>query len=209
MKIFVIGFNKTATTSLHYLFLRNGKKSQHEKKWNLEKYDCFSDGDTKTINVVNLYEKYPSSIFILNTRNLRHWLTSRFKHGSATLHSNIKNLEEKGYFNWAYPPTVQLTKKWIKEREEFYTNTLNFFIDKPDKLIIVNIDKPNWIEFLCDALHLKCKTLSPKNVRISSNNIDEINTVINETFDDLNYDIEQQNSVFINSDLINLYKNNL
>ena len=39
-KYFVIGFNKTATTTLHNLFLKNNLKSQHKKSqfWDTSKY---------------------------------------------------------------------------------------------------------------------------------------------------------------------------
>ena len=42
-KIFVIGFNKTASTTLHKLFKVNNLKSQHATTWDLANYDCFSD----------------------------------------------------------------------------------------------------------------------------------------------------------------------
>ena len=44
-KIFVIGFNKTATTTFHKLFLANKLKSEHKTVWHPEKFDCFSDGE--------------------------------------------------------------------------------------------------------------------------------------------------------------------
>ena len=43
-KIFLIGRNKTATTSIHRLFIYNIIKSLHWYKWfNIEKYDAFTD----------------------------------------------------------------------------------------------------------------------------------------------------------------------
>ena len=39
-KYFVIGFNKTATSTFHNLFLKNNLKSQHITKWEIEKYKC-------------------------------------------------------------------------------------------------------------------------------------------------------------------------
>ena len=97
-KIFVIGFNKSATKTFHNLFLENNLNSQHYgKSWDLEKYDCFSDnGNNRDIH--NLYEKFPNSIFILNTRRLDKWLISRFKHGY-----HMKKINNKE--NWAYPCT--------------------------------------------------------------------------------------------------------
>ena len=80
-KIFVIGFNKTATTSIHKLFIKNNLLSQHNgDKWDLDSYQCFSDnGDLRNFKELN--ETYENSIFILNTRKLKNWIISRFKYG--------------------------------------------------------------------------------------------------------------------------------
>ena len=45
-KYFVIGFNKTATTTFHNIFLENNLRSQHvtpnKGGWvKMDKYDCF------------------------------------------------------------------------------------------------------------------------------------------------------------------------
>ena len=60
-KIFVLGFNKTASTTFHNLFSQLGYKSQHnDGPWDLDKYDCFSDnGDLQDLKA--LY-KFPDSI---------------------------------------------------------------------------------------------------------------------------------------------------
>ena len=48
-KIFVIGFNKTGTTTIHHLFTSNKLKSIHDVNWDphLETYMCFSDAGDK------------------------------------------------------------------------------------------------------------------------------------------------------------------
>ena len=87
-KIIFVGFNKTASSSIHKLFLENNYKSKHtvhnfEKE--IQKYDVLSDPGNlndieHVINYKNIYRKYPQSIFILNTRSLHDWLISRSKH---------------------------------------------------------------------------------------------------------------------------------
>ena len=80
-KYFVIGFNKTATTSFHHLFLKNNLTSQHAGGiWDTDKFKCFSDNGNLN-NYKELDLKYENSIFILNVRHLDKWLISRFKHG--------------------------------------------------------------------------------------------------------------------------------
>ena len=76
-KIFVIGFNKTASSTLHKLFKVNNLKSQHTTNWDLPNYDCFSDNGNLN-DFKKLDNLYKDSIFILNTRNLTNWLSSRF-----------------------------------------------------------------------------------------------------------------------------------
>ena len=82
-KYFVIGFNKTATTTFHNLFLQNNLKSQHMKSryWDTSTYDCFSDITSGDNIWKNLDKIYTDAVFILNIRNLDKWLISRFKHG--------------------------------------------------------------------------------------------------------------------------------
>ena len=102
-KIFVIGFDKCGTTSLHRFFERSGLKSIHYDGGRLpimmadnlasgkrviagyEDYDAFSDLDSlcqhgRTRNLENfhvLVEQEPDSQFILNVRNADRWLESR------------------------------------------------------------------------------------------------------------------------------------
>ena len=80
-KIFVIGFNKTGTTSFDDLFKNLGINSIHDTIPVMEiidKYDAFTDGEHP--NFSEYFEKYPDSLFILNTRPMKNWLISRYKH---------------------------------------------------------------------------------------------------------------------------------
>ena len=128
-KYFVIGFNKTATVTFHNLFCENKLKSQHDgSKWETDKYTCFSDnGNLRNYRELDL--KYKNSIFILNVRELDNWLISRFKHG----------LRRGKKPNWAYPCTREKCIKWVNEREKFHMEILDYFTERPKKIIIVNI----------------------------------------------------------------------
>jgi len=37
-----------------------------------------------------------------------------------------------------------LTNTWISDRERHYKDILDFFADKPNQLLIINIEKPKW-----------------------------------------------------------------
>lgn len=122
-KIFVIGFNKTATTSIAHLCCLNGFKSQHgfvvyewsheEQKvkrlkqfetslWRTEDHSIQVFADGRSIyEFKKLDKKYKNSVFILNTRPLKSWLLSRFMNRARTFgkgkpaHHNVYNKPNK------------------------------------------------------------------------------------------------------------------
>jgi hypothetical protein len=205
-KYFVIGFNKTATTTFHDLFTVNNLKSQHATKWEVDKYTCFSDNGNFN-NFKKLDTDYPNSIFILNIRRLDEWLISRFKHGES---DRIKP-------NWAYPCSEQLCIAWIYERENYYRVILEYFKNKTNKLIIVCIDKENWLDYISTELGFKIKNVKPKNVHVTNknnkNHINIINTV-NSVLNKLKYDnYSRENILFTDINLtdtyLKIYKNNI
>jgi hypothetical protein len=148
-KIFVIGFNKTGTTSFHDLFLNEKIKSSHCVQPVLKminKYDAFTDGVHYDFH--EYYNKYPEGLFILNTRPIKKWLVSRFKHvyKDPTGFFKATNAWQRRIKSEAklWPPNNTITNYWIEEREYHYENVLRFFDDKPHKLLIVNIERAGW-----------------------------------------------------------------
>ena len=248
-KYFCIGFNKTATTTLHNLFIKNKLKSIHGKSevWDTSKYDCFSDitsGDTSW----KKYDKeFKNAIFILNVRELDKWLISRFKHGIRRLHkfqelkknneilikkvSNLygngmdnlleaKNLLEKShneidkiiFKHWAYPCTHELCRDWINLREKVHKEILDYFSEQPNKIIIVNIDREGWINYLCRQLNFKKNPSHARNategkrVRETDDEHNNIIKIVNETLEQLNYDKKTILFPIESADLLKKYK---
>jgi len=224
-KYFGVGFNKTATTTLHSLFKYNGVPSWHDvqSEWDTDKYCAFFDGrkavgcpingvspDSEiSIPSIKKYLKYPASIFILQTRPLDDWLISRFKHGHSRTRATKKN------HNF-WPPSTELARRWISARQKHHMNVLEFFRDMSEKLIIVDISKQNWMDWLCGCLEFKKNPPNIKNnARSVERNIAErIMNIVNTTFDGLGYDQEQQKQSLVDSstdikNLIKNYKNNL
>ena len=152
-KIFVIGCNKTATGTLHSLFLRNGLTSLHHPRWNWQKgqFQCYSDGG-QLQDLPAIYARYPNAIYILNTRSLEGWLSSRFKMGIA-----------QPAHKWAWPMTREQIVKWITLRRTHHEKVLRFFRTHPGRLIIVNIDRPGWIPYLCGQLNIQAKPIAKVN----------------------------------------------
>jgi hypothetical protein len=140
-KIFVIGFNKTGTCSFHHFFRANHLKSQHAKKWNPTSYDCFSDNGQLN-NFKKLAVEHPNSVFILNTRALDEWVISRFRHGARFKKA------------WAYPPSAMKCVNWIQDREQHHKKILEYFVNAPARIFIVNIDQPNWLNYVANMLGL-------------------------------------------------------
>lgn len=223
-KYFCIGFNKTATTTLHYLFKYNEVPSWHDVQynWDTDKYCAFSDGKNSvgcpingvpagseiSIPSIKKYLEYPNSIFILQTRPLGDWLISRFKHG----HEQIRGTKKNHPF---WPPSTELARRFISARQKHHMNVLEFFRDMPEKLIIVDISKQNWQGWLCERLEFKVKpTVIKKNSRSMRKEVaDLIINTVSTTFKDLGYNQEQQRQSLVNAtdikDLIKSYNNNL
>lgn len=205
-KYFVIGFNKTATTTFHELFLKNNLSSRHRgsSSWEVEKYTCFTDNGNNE-NYKELDLKYENSIFILNTRHLDKWLISRFKHGLSQYAGMFPGFKGKEP-NWAYPYTRKLCVKWINDREKFYMEILDYFSKSPNKLIIVNIEREGWINYVCSQLNFKNDNIESKNInKTSYRNEDhkKICELVDKTLEEMEYN--KKTTLFPNKELIDKY----
>ena len=214
MKIFVIGYNKCASSTMHNIFVHNGYKSYHQgcqykiRKWTdvLDSYDVFLD-IAPDINLIDkLHKKYKDSLYILNTRPLNKWLISRAEHG---VRGYIKN--GKHAF---FPLSEKLITSWTNSRNNHNMDILKYFMDTPDKLIVLNIDNKNWIDFLTNKLKLKNKNIESKNIHNSSKYNNEIKELIKQTFNKLKYKKEQMEALISSNNFntyyyIKLYINNL
>jgi len=170
-KIFCIGLNKTGTSSLHEAFKILGFRSvhydcnegkikdiisdNHKNKNNLlsgiEHYNAYSDWNHPSIN--HLYKEfdkqYPNSKFILNTRNLEDWLISREKHVKKK--PNLKELQKK------YPSSAWFNidkKAWKKEWIELHKEIKDYFKDRPNDFLIIDVPKGEGWEKLCPFLEV-------------------------------------------------------
>jgi len=157
-KIFIIGFNKTGTKTLDTYFKKNkipsihwakGQLAQqikhnHEKGIelliNYKRFIVFSDmEDFSNLNYAHvtyfkeLDKTYPDSKFILNIRDVDNWIESRNNHSRGRY---LKILCQK----------LNLTKQELNQKwkDDFYNhkkNVITYFSDKPNKLLIYDIEK--------------------------------------------------------------------
>jgi hypothetical protein len=170
-KVFLIGFNKTGTSTYHHM-LKKYIKSSHETTWTsisksrddlhfynyFKNYDAYSDGETPDFR--NLYSKYPNAKFILNTRNINKWLYSRIKHiyanypnfrnSSLDIDWNINKDKDKGI------------KSWIFKRNNYYYDLFNFFKGK-DNFLMIDIEDENMLDKLNNFLNFNIKEIKMKN----------------------------------------------
>jgi hypothetical protein len=149
-KIFGIGLNKTGTTSLtealnilgiktlHYEGIR--KSIEFERKNNLKilstlkEYRGFTDSPIPYL-YKKLDKEYLNSKFILTIRPLNSWLKSRIKHAKRKNHY-LKNC----FFIYK--------KRWENHNKE----VLDYFKDRPNDLLVMNICKEDGWEKLCPFL---------------------------------------------------------
>jgi hypothetical protein len=206
-KIFVIGFNKTATTTFHKLFLANNLKSEHTTVWHPENFDCFSDNGNLN-NFKELDKRYPDATFILNVRSLDKWLTSRIAYA-------YKHYLKQNKPNWGYPCTMEMCKSWIEMREKHHLELLEHFKDRPHKLIIVNIENDNWEQYISDIFGFTVKNVPPEkvNTKFKKNTVQNIFTVIDETFNELGYKEWHKKNILLKkrkltNKYIKIYRNN-
>lgn len=189
MKIFVIGFNKTGTCSIHYLFKQVNINSIHTDKPIfdfIDKYDAFSDGDH--YNFEKYYEKYPDSLFILNTRPIYNWLVSRYKHAYSIY---VKETLKKTGKCWCWPISDNKTNGWIRDRENHYKKVFSFFANKPKQLLIINIEKEGFENVILEFIGKKTirNIVAKKNI-MSINKItklEEIKTNVVKCLSNSNY----------------------
>lgn len=150
-KCFQIGFNKCGTTSLHDMFKAAGLKSAH---WGGGHYascidfnvankralldginapDCYTD----IINYWNdsyplikyfkiLDKQYPSSIFIMNTRDIDKWVVSRKNFSGSILcttamhHFKVNSVEHvEQIWKAQYESHVQNVREYFQESDRF------------------------------------------------------------------------------------------
>jgi hypothetical protein len=173
-KIFFIGFNKTGTVSLLHLFwdilgyegkvIHGGGATRERQNYDLmgitdqtkdlsEEFDRLGDKllnqwvvylDTNWIsdNFETLYKNYPNAKFIFNTRNEDDWVESNKRHRSQLSEETRKE------GNWE-----DFDEKSERDYHRKHTKrVLDFFEDKPDELLVLDICGGDGYDKLCPFL---------------------------------------------------------
>jgi hypothetical protein len=152
-KIFCIGLHKTGTSTLHELAIRSKYKSIHSVNWQrnipvINKYKFFCDGgshynDLNEFNYKTLVNIYPNCKFVINIRDIRPWIISKCKHAGWNEDTNIIYsyvIPQHDSWTWRIKSLSNI-KHFIDHYCDWYIKVIEYFMDKKDKAIIVDIEK--------------------------------------------------------------------
>ena len=186
-KVFAVGFNKTATSSIHDLFKTLGLKSFHGPKWRacddlqlLKSYDCFSDGIPK--DLPKLDRLFPGSKFILQVRDLDSWIYSRLSHIERNKATGNYNAGDK------WDNSENAIKSWITGRNFHHLHVLSYFEKRPLDLLVINfIRDESAAKKIADFIGLKGNLQKPmKNVNPKKERLPKHIEMLNACVSDLN-----------------------
>ena len=162
-KIFAIGSAKTATTSLGIALKKLGFKHKSYDYFlsneiyaagdyetifrEAEKYESFDDGPWNRGEFYTLLDqKFPNSKFILTIRDSSSWVKSHEKHFSSN--SEVLRIRPELWIN-DYDQASNID--WYEKRID---QILNYFKDRPEQLLVMNICNGEGWEKLCPFLDL-------------------------------------------------------
>jgi hypothetical protein len=172
-KVFCVGFNKTGTVTLHVLLRDSlGLRSAHEPEWTdwsflgdkveLDRFDAFSDGGCCSVEALDTL--YPDALFVLNTRPLQHWVLSRHKaveRSKAMTRWALSEYVPLGLLasmlnRWILDNSEKAVLQWVSLRNSYHRHVLEFFANRSDKLLVLDIENPDAANQLarflgCDA----------------------------------------------------------
>lgn len=159
-RIFQIGFNKCGTRTLFRFFKKNGIPSVHYKQGQLaltiwknisagrkpllgiDQFIAYTDmqfvAKHRIIEAISYYKElwqyYPNSYFILNTRDRDDWIQSRLNHGAGGYPERYrKGLKVKD--------KSAVIERWKDDWDRHHKEVQEFFADKPGRLLVLNIGK--------------------------------------------------------------------
>jgi len=187
MKIFGIGFHKTATSSLAKALTILGYSTIHgdqrgkppygdegrtliklieQGNYNLptlDKFDAFSDNPYFSI-WKELDKNYPGSKFILTIRDSSKWIESCVKYYKGR---RIRPMRIWMFGEHAEPSKSEESKKiWLEAYKTHNAEILAYFRERPDDLLVMDITRGDGWEKLCPYLGVKqpARSFPTKNV---------------------------------------------
>lgn len=161
-KVFVIGFQKTGTMTMNGVLARLGYSVCYENIWwktnpdltredlraialeAAQRYDGFVNNPWPLF-YKELEEKFPDAKFILTTRDTESWKESARRHFAGITRPEFETIYGIEAFDGHEDDFVSLY-------ENHNAEVIQHFLDKPGKLLVVDITKnPEW-DGICDFL---------------------------------------------------------
>ncbi len=188
--IFIIGFNKSGTTSIHKLFRGNGVPSIHWRGGKVakrciknvidgkpvlagydHKYRVFSDLAFRTEKFWfegnslfrQMHIDYPNSYFIYNYRNMEDWILSRINHDGVVSGLSILDLHKKIL---GTNDVLKVADYWKTSRIRFEEDVYAYF-EGNERFIAIDISDGDFVEKISNLTGLK---LNPSHWRVHNSN---------------------------------------
>jgi len=161
MKIFLIGFNKCGTNTIHHYLLANNVRSVHWDQGRLakrifrnlaegddllkgyESFDAFTDMEFLDAQgqcyleayklFPQLAQQYPDAVFILNTRDREDWIRSRLAHGN-------KPYARRQMSFYGASSEEELVAIWRKDWSRHHCRVMKFFAEGNYRFFVCPID---------------------------------------------------------------------
>jgi hypothetical protein len=193
-KTFCIGMHKAGTSSIAELFHVIGLRTSHSTEWSrlpldrnfIDGHDAFSDGgghfwsDRQEFGgnhaVQSLDAGWPDSRFILQHRDVEGWLVSKLRHATWRREDEITDTDGPfAHDDWNKIKSLKLVTAWIENRHRYYQAVLNYFADRPDDLLVINVTRdPEAAEKLLDFVGGFKKAVKVANVNKVQKNINRL-----------------------------------
>lgn len=142
-KIFGIGLSRTGTTSLTNILNKVGYNIIHYPKTEIQIFSNANDGCTDIPVILyykELYKFFPNIKFVYTIRNKEKWLDSivpyfeRKRSWKRIIGARQEELRTKVY-GQSFPNRQQASAAW----DRHHNDVMEFFIDKQDKLLVLDI----------------------------------------------------------------------
>ncbi|MBT6687189.1 MAG: hypothetical protein HOB05_12755 [Bacteroidetes bacterium] len=163
-KVFCLGFHKTGTTSIDFVLQDMGYQvSKYYKQQNKDFYLALQRGDfsevKKKSELYNAFQDtpwylfykefdqwYPGSKFILTTRDSQPWWASFLNYFSFQTNILFK------YIYGFSKPTKNKKNIFIKRFENHNREVVDYFKDRPDDLLVVDVSDEESLKKVCAFL---------------------------------------------------------
>ena len=161
MKVFGIGLQRTGLTSLTTALNQLGiktiqcpKELFHDLAHDIiREYDGFTDNPVQLL-YKELDKKYPNSKFIFTTRDKESWLKSMhwlFTIGAVKFKTANELFGDE--FHRRFYGTTEFNEELFLEKYQTYNQgVLDYFSDRPEDLLIINIEQGEGFNKLCQFL---------------------------------------------------------